>query len=486
MQDAPHFTFVLFGATGDLAMRKILPALYAAHHGDMLAEVEHGKIVAVARGVLNKAAYLQWIDKAVRPYADAFDADTWDSFLQRIEYVQLDLLKREDFVYLRDALKHIDGSLIFYLATGPSLFMPICQALAELGLNQNARIVLEKPLGYDLASSQAINDAAGEIFAESQIYRIDHYLGKEPVQNLLALRFGNVLFEPLWRREWVSSIQITIAEEMGVEGRSNSYDQMGALRDMVQNHLLQLLAIVAMEPPHSMESRSVRNEKLRVLNALKPILPNQVEQSVVRGQYQAGLIKGKAVPAYNAEPGIKKDSVTETFVALKVEIENWRWAGVPFFLRTGKRLAKRGAEIVINFRQVPHSALGTTALQALPNRLVMQLQPNESIHLYCLAKQPGEGMNLANVHLDLAFDDFFKEKQMDAYQRLLLDVIHGRLALFVRRDEQEQAWRWVEPILEGWAASGQKPEPYAAGSWGPAAAHTLLAQHGAAWLEEEP
>ncbi len=482
MQDAPHFTFVLFGATGDLAKRKVLPALYASHHAQMLAQ--QGKIVAVARSASDKATYLQWVDKAVRPYLDVFDDSTWHSFLQRFEYVQLDLLKREDFARLSDALKCSEGTLIFYLATGPSLFMPICQALGEVGLSEKARIVLEKPLGYDLASSQAINDAVGKIFSESQIYRIDHYLGKEPVHNLLALRFGNVLFEPLWRREWVSNIQITIAEEIGVEARGNFYDQIGALRDMVQNHLLQLLAIVAMEPPHSMESHCVRNEKLRVLNALKPILPDQIEQSVVRGQYQAGLIKGNAVPAYNTELGVRKDSTTETFVALKVEIENWRWAGVPFFLRTGKRLAKRGAEIVINFRRVPHSALGVSALQAAPNRLVMQLQPNESIHLYCLAKQPGEGMNLANVHLDLAFDDYFKEKQMDAYQRLLLDVIHGRLALFVRRDEQEQAWRWVEPILTRWAASNQPPEPYVAGSWGPAAAHWLVARHGAVWLEE--
>jgi glucose-6-phosphate 1-dehydrogenase len=254
---------------------------------------------------------------------------------------------------------------------------------------------------------------------------------------------------------------------------------------MVQNHLLQLLSIVAMEPPHSMDSDSVRDEKLRVLRALKPIDTRDIPKIAVRGQYHAGVIKGTSVPAYATEHGVKPQSTTETFVALKVEIENWRWAGVPFFLRTGKRLAERVAEIVVNFRPVPHSALGAPALRPGANRLVIRLQPNESIRLYCLAKQPGEGMNLSSVHLDLAFDQFFKEGQMEAYQRLLLDVINGRLALFVRRDEQEAAWRWVEPILNEWAASNKPPKPYAAGTWGPAAASAMLAQHDTCWLEEE-
>ncbi|WP_247682280.1 glucose-6-phosphate dehydrogenase, partial [Burkholderia sp. Tr-862] len=450
MHTDSSFTFVLFGGTGDLSMRKILPALFEAHRGNMLAE--SGRIVAVARHESDRAGYLEWVDTHVKPHAakaagKAFDDSAWQAFLERIEYVKLDLGRAEDYTVLRDAVAQLPGIRVFYLATGPSLFVPICKALASVGLNEGARIVLEKPLGYDLRSSNAINDAVGEIFAEDQIYRIDHYLGKEPVQNLLALRFGNALFEPLWRREWVESIQITIAEELGVEARGDFYDNTGALRDMVQNHLLQLLSIVAMEPPHSMDSDSVRDEKLRVLRALKAVDPRDIGKVAVRGQYHAGVIKGAQVPAYATEPGVKPDSQTETFVALKVEIENWRWAGVPFFLRTGKRLADRVAEIVVNFRPVPHSALGPTALRAGANRLVIRLQPNETIRLYCLAKQPGEGMNLASVHLDLAFDQFFKEGQMEAYQRLLLDVINGRLALFVRRDEQEAAWRWVEPIL---------------------------------------
>jgi glucose-6-phosphate 1-dehydrogenase len=479
------FTFVLFGGTGDLSMRKILPALFEAHRAGMLAE--SGKIVGVAREEDSRAQYIEWVDTHVRPYAskNGLDEAAWTSFLARIEYVSCDLSRAEDFATLRDAIAPLPGIRVFYLATGPSLFVPICQALASVGLNGNARIVLEKPLGYDLKSSNAINDAVGEIFAEEQIYRIDHYLGKEPVQNLLALRFGNALFEPLWRREWVESIQITIAEELGVEARGNFYDNTGALRDMVQNHLLQLLSIVAMEPPHSMDSDSVRDEKLRVLRALKPIDPDDIARVAVRGQYQAGTIRGQAVPAYATEPGVKPESRTETFVALKVEIENWRWAGVPFFLRTGKRLADRVAEIVVNFRPVPHSALGPSALRPGANRLVIRLQPNETIRLYCLAKQPGEGMNLASVYLDLAFDRFFREGQMEAYQRLLLDVIHGRLALFVRRDEQEAAWKWVEPILNEWAAAPRPPKPYTAGTWGPAASSAMLAQHGTCWLEEE-
>src|SRR6185437_8310005 len=353
------------------------------------------------------------------------------------------------------------------------------------GLAEGARVVLEKPLGYDLASSSAINDAVGEIFAEEQIYRIDHYLGKEAVQNLFALRFGNSLFEPLWRREWVESIQITVAEELGVEGRGNFYDQTGALRDMVQNHLLQLLSIVAMEPPQSMDADAVRGEKLRVLRALKPLPADEIRQSVVRGQYHAGAISGRPVPAYLAEPGVRQGSATETFVALKAEVENWRWAGVPFFLRTGKRLAGRVAEIVVNFRAVPHSALGSMALRPGSNRLTIRLQPDESIRLSALAKQPGLGMNLRGVYLDLAFDQFFQQDRMEAYQRLLLDVIAGRLALFVRRDEQEAAWRWVAPIIDEWAKPESAPKPYAAGTWGPAAASALLARHNTCWLEEE-
>jgi glucose-6-phosphate 1-dehydrogenase len=484
-QNGCSFTFVLFGGTGDLAMRKILPAMYQAHR-DKLIDAS-GKILAMARAAPDLDGYLQWVEKNVKPHVPEkeFDETVWKGFLERIAYVRLDATKNEDFVKLKDALLEFGGTRVFYLATGPSLFVPICRAIAEQGLNTNARIVLEKPLGYDLASSQEINDAVGEIFEEEQIYRIDHYLGKEPVQNLLALRFGNVLFEPLWRREWVESIQITIAEQLGVEARGDFYDNVGALRDMVQNHLLQLLAIVAMEPPHALDNDSVRDEKLRVLRALKPLAPADVSKMAVRGQYSSGVVNGESVPAYLTEKGVKTDSQTETFVAVKVEIENWRWEGVPFFLRTGKRLAERTAEIVVNFRPVPHSALGAGALRAGVNRMVIRLQPHESIRLYCLAKQPGEGMQVQSVFLDLDFDQFFKENRMEGYERLLLDVIHGRLALFVRRDEQEAAWRWVEPIIDEWSKPGKVPKAYASGTWGPAASSAMLAQHGTYWFEEE-
>jgi glucose-6-phosphate 1-dehydrogenase len=483
--DLLEFAFVLFGGTGDLAMRKILPALYAAHRDGMLAP--EGKIVAVAITALDCKGYLAWVEEHVKPRVPetTIDDAAWLTFLERISYVRLDAGQPDSFASLAETLLDAPRRRIFYMATGPALFVPICRALGAVRLTEGASVVLEKPLGHDLQSSTAINNAVGRIFSEDQIYRIDHYLGKEAVQNLFALRFGNSLFEPLWRREWVESIQITVAEELGVEGRGDFYDQTGALRDMVQNHLLQLMSIVAMEPPQSMDADAVRDEKLRVLRALKPLRGDEIRQNVVRGQYQAGSLNGAAVPAYRSEAGVRPDSGTETFVALKVEVENWRWAGVPFFLRTGKRLAARVAEIVVNFRTVPHSALGPTALRPGSNRLMIRLQPTESIRLTALAKQPGLGMTLQGVYLDLAFDQFFQHERMEAYQRLLLDVIAGRLALFVRRDEQEAAWKWVAPIIDHWIAPESAPKLYASGTWGPAASSALLARHNTCWLEEE-
>ncbi|CAG9261663.1 Glucose-6-phosphate 1-dehydrogenase [Paraburkholderia unamae] len=486
-------SFVLFGGTGDLAMRKILPAL---HEAETAGRLPHAlRILIVDRSCASRADLMAWLDTCVRPHlAQSGPAcAAWTRFVERIEYVRLDFSRPQDFVALRDALRdtstaHAHATRekpLYYLATGPALFVPICRALAALDLTRDARVVLEKPLGYDLQSSRQINDEVGQIFAEEQIYRIDHYLGKESVQNLLALRFGNTLFEPVWRREWVESVQITIAEQLGVEGRGEFYDSVGALRDMVQNHLLQLLSIVAMEPPHSMDANAVRDEKLRVLRALKPVPANDIDSVAVRGQYDAGVIRREAVPAYAREAGIARASTTETFVALRVEVENWRWAGVPFFLRTGKRLAERAAEIVITFRPVPHSSLGNASGRPGANRLVIRLQPDEDIRLHWLAKRPGEGMALQPVHLEIDFDRFFAPERMDAYQRLLIDAIHGRLALFVHRDEQEAAWRWVEPILRDWKARTAPPRPYLAGSWGPAASSALLARAGMCWMEEE-
>ncbi|MGQ7932670.1 glucose-6-phosphate dehydrogenase [Paraburkholderia sp. D1E] len=484
VEDSTGFAFVLFGGTGDLARRKLLPALYAAHRDGML-DLD-GKIVSVAQTALDPSGYLEWVNDQVKPHiSGTIDMQVWREFLERIVYVSGDLDKPEVFSSLSDALSATHGTRIFYMATGPALFVPVCHALAEAGLTEGARLVLEKPLGYDLESSNAINDAVGKIFDEDQILRIDHYLGKEAVQNLFALRFGNSLFEPLWRREWIESVHITVAEELGVGGRETFYDQTGALRDMVQNHPLQLLAIVAMEPPQSIDADSVRDEKLRVLHALKPMGAEDIRQNVVRGQYRAGAVRGETVDGYIDEPGIRQDSSTETFVALKTDVENWRWAGVPFFLRTGKRLAASVAEIVINFRAVPHSAVGSIALRPGSNRLLIRLQPDELIRLGVLAKQPGLDMTLQKVHLNLAFDQLFQRRKMDAYQRLLLDVIAGRLALFVRRDEQQAAWNWIAPILREWNAPGSFTRLYVAGMWGPAAASALLARHGTCWLEEE-
>lgn len=493
MQNPNAFVFILFGSTGDLSMRKILPGLYQAHRDGVLHP--NGRFIATARSAENLNNYLEWMDEKVRPKIsnETFNSDEWERFKKRFAYVKLDVGNTNDFSKLAQEMGNGSEVKVFYLATGPSFFIPICQSLSKLNLQKNARIVLEKPLGSDLQSSKEINDAVGSIFDESQIYRIDHYLGKEPVQNLLALRFGNVLFEALWRREWVESIQITISEQLGVEERKDFYDKTGALRDMVQNHLLQLLAIVAMEPPISMDSDRIRDEKLRVLRALKPLPADKISKFVVSGQYIAGYMDGKKVQAYKDEVGdntknqahVNTPNKTETFVALQVEIENWRWAGVPFYLRTGKRLNQRKAEIVVNFKAVPHSPLGDDALRPGANRLVIQLQPQESIRLSCLAKQPGVGMHLQDVHLDLNIEKILKNKQMEAYERLLLDVIAGRQALFVRRDEQEAAWRWVEPILKEWQQPRYVPKTYASGSWGPHAASTMLARNHTCWLEEE-
>ncbi len=373
---------------------------------------------------------------------------------------------------------------VLYLATSPFLFPVVCAQLGAAGLNdEQVRIVLEKPLGHDLASAQEINEVVRSVFSEKQALRIDHYLGKPAVQNLMALRFGNTLFEPLWRRECIANIQITLAESLGVGTRGDFYDRTGALRDMVQNHALQLLTMIAMEPPSSNDADAIRDEKLKVLRSLKPFTDETTARDVVRGQYRAGTSEGKAVPGYRAEPKVPDDSQTETFVALRTEVRNWRWAGVPFYLRTGKRLAARDAQIVVNFRPAPHSIF--PGLNPA-NRLVIKLQPEDGLELHLLAaKGAGQQEALAPVSLDLDFDKAFAENRVGAYERLLLDAIAGRLNLFVRSDEQEQAWRWVEPVLDAWRRDQIGPRPYAAGSWGPAAASALVAREGHAWAEEQ-
>jgi glucose-6-phosphate 1-dehydrogenase len=481
------FDLVLFGGTGDLAWRKLMPALFQAfRHGSL---PQGGRIIGIARDNLGDAQYRELIrsrfdevDLSKRPTPEEFER-----FAGLLHFLRLDLSQPKDYRRLADLLRERHAeTVVMYLATAPDLFTLACQQLAAAGLNRpNTRLVLEKPLGHDLASNRAINDAVRSAFEERQIFRIDHYLGKPAVQNLFAMRFGNALFEPVWRREHISNIQITIAEEIGVERRGAFYDKTGALRDMVQNHALQLLCALAMEPPINAHADAIRDEKLKVLRSLERWTPMMLDQRVVRGQYAGGQVNGREVPGYREEPGVDPDSHTETFVALRAEIASWRWAGVPFYIRTGKRLAAREAHIVVNFREAPHAIY--SAPPGSWNRLVINLQPRDGLEMHLLAQGQENRRNgpvLAPVHLDLDFDKRFGSERVGAYERLLLDVIAGRLNLFVRSDEQEEAWRWVEPIMEHWASEEREPRPYAAGTWGPSASSAMIARDGFCWSEE--
>jgi glucose-6-phosphate 1-dehydrogenase len=482
------FDLVLFGGSGDLAMRKLLPALYNRDRAKDLPP--KARVICVGRHEWSREEFLTEINKSSKPHipASTFDGSVWERFCARTEYVSIDALDPATYEKLVAAMRPESSdpvTRVFYLATPPSLFASICQNLAACGLaTPTSRVVLEKPLGRDLASAKQINDEVGRFFSESQIFRIDHYLGKETVQNLLALRFGNVLFEPLWRREWISDVQITIAEELGVGNRMDYYETAGALRDMLQNHLLQLLCIVAMEPPTSATPNAVRDEKLKVLRSLKRFTPYTLAQNVIRGQYRAGHVNGAAVPGYRQEPKANEHSRTETFVAIKAEIDTWRWAGVPFYLRTGKRMADQLAEIVVRFKTIPHSIFAQSNSSFQPNSLIIRLQPDEGLKLNLMAKTPGDGMRLRPVELELDFRETFKMPRMDAYERLLLDVLRGQLTLFMRSDELEAAWEWVEPILNHWEQEDDEPLPYTAGTWGPAAASALIGRDGLQWREE--
>ncbi|MDO9598213.1 MAG: glucose-6-phosphate dehydrogenase [Azoarcus sp.] len=485
MSEQPGQDVVLFGGTGDLVMRKLLPALYQLHNHAMLAS--DVSIIGIARESIDTAEYRRIALEQCRRFLKTdFDEAQWPAFEARIQYRPLDARDPATFGALAECLGDVGRrSQVYYLSTAPALFTSICRNLHETGLiTPESRVVLEKPLGHDLASSRQINDEVGRYFGEAQIYRIDHYLGKESVQNLLALRFGNALFEPLWRREWISDVQITVAEQIGVEQRAEFYDKTGALRDMVQNHLLQLLCIVAMEPPASIDADAVRDEKLKILRALRPIATDEVPLRTVRGQYRAGASSGQPVAGYLEEPGVAAASRTETFVALQANIDTWRWAGVPFYLRTGKRMQERLAEIVINFRAVPHSIFGKRAAALQNNRLVITMQPDESVKLHLQAKRPGDQMVLNPVSLDLDFAEGSQSRRLDAYERLLMDVMRGNLTLFVRRDEQEAAWKWVEPIMSSWNESSDPPKTYTAGTWGPAASTALPGREGFHWHEE--
>ena len=481
------FDLVLFGGTGDLAWRKLMPALFQAfRHGTLPAG---GRIIGVARDPLSAEQYraqiharFEQVDLTKRPSLEEFTR-----FAALLEFVQMDLSRPDDYARLVAKLAERQADIVvMYVATAPALFTTVCEQLAAAGLNTpQTRVVLEKPLGHDLASNRAINEAVRQAFGEKHIFRIDHYLGKPAVQNLFALRFGNALFEPLWRREHIANIQITIAEELGVEKRGAFYETTGALRDMVQNHALQLLCAIGMEPPINTHADAIRDEKLKVLRSLKPWTADSMTQDVIRGQYAAGSIAGVPVAAYREESGVDPRSNTETFVALRTEISNWRWAGVPFYIRTGKRLASRDARIVINFQPTPHAIFNSQIGAA--NRLVINLQPKDGLELHLLAQGQSNRRNsqtLSPVQLDLDFDKRFGSERVGAYERLLLEVIDGRLNLFVRSDEQEEAWRWVEPILEHWKHDAQGPRLYAAGTWGPSASSAMIARDGFCWAEE--
>ncbi len=479
------FDMVVVGATGDLGRRKLLPALYFLHKYGQISPA--GRIIAVSRRDGDRQGFINKAGESVRRHAEAgeFTGEDWSSFSERLHYVTVSATDSSTYEPLSELLaSEGDRARVFYLATRPSLYGDISRAIADADLiTTSTRIVLEKPIGTDLESARAINTAVGQCFREDQIFRIDHYLGKETVQNLMAVRFGNVLFEPMWSCDRVDHVQITVAETLGVEGRGGYYDNVGALRDMVQNHLLQLLCLTAMEPPARLDQDDIRDEKIKVLRALRPLTAADVADKTVRGQYRAGAISADPVAGYLDEPDVGAGSTTETFVALKAEVDNWRWAGVPFYLRTGKRMGHRVSEIVIQFKPVPHQLFKGRRHDVQPNRLVIRLQPDEFIKLGVMTKVPGAGMDLERAELNLNLKDRAGGRVFQAYERLLLDVIRGVTTLFMHRTEVEAAWRWTEHILDGWEETGGRPRPYNAGTWGPARSVALVERDHRSWYE---
>ena len=481
---------VVFGGNGDLAIRKLLPAMYYLHRDGHLSDCT--RILGASRSNLSREDYLDLVRKGLDQFVPETyrDEETWQAFAKRIDYVAVDATDESSFANLAQALgsEFSDQTTVYYLSTSSRFFGSICLGLKANNLVlPNSRVVIEKPIGTDYASSCVINDAVGQAFEENNIYRIDHYLGKETVQNLLALRFANALFEPVWTNAHIDNVQITVAESVGVEGRWSYYDDSGALRDMVQNHLLQLLCLVAMGVPVNLDEDAVRAEKIKVLKSLKLMKPEEVTENAIRAQYNAGVAEGKEVPGYKDEEGGRPDSSTETFVAIRADIHNWRWRGVPFYLRTGKRLPSRFSEIVIEFKDVPHSIFPRSS-NLMSNKLVIRLQPEESIQLFMMNKVPGlsEGMKVHPVTLDLSQPDHTPQDRVpEAYERLIFDVICGNSTLFVHRNEVEAAWKWCDAILEGWQSQSIPPHTYMAGSWGPQAAFELVAKSGRSWHESQ-
>ena len=476
---------VIVGGEGDLAFRKLYPALYSLHRESLLAEST--KIICFGRGKLSESDFRsnmrEWAQAS--EYVKGLDEASWATFTKRVEYFIGDATSVDDMVRL-EADYGPDG-MVFFLSTPPSIFAPICKAMGSASIvNEATRLVVEKPLGESLDSFDQINDKLFEVFEEHQIYRIDHYLGKETVQNLLALRFANIFFEPLWHRNFIDHVQITVAETVGASGRWSYYDEAGALRDMVQNHLLQLVCLVAMEFPARNIADDIRDEKLKIIRSLKTIDASNAQDLTVRGQYAAGSIENALAPAYVEEDDASASSDTETFVAIKAEIENNRWQGVPFYLRTGKRMTRRYSEIVIQFKPVMFKFINLAPGAVNANQLVIRLQPNEGIEMHLMNKVPGlsEAISLQNVGLNLSFEEAFEEhRSPSAYERLLLDVTRGDQTLFMRSDELRGAWRWVDGIINGWQQTSQQARPYMAGSAGPDDALALMIKDGRKWQD---
>jgi glucose-6-phosphate 1-dehydrogenase len=475
---------IIYGGLGDLSTRKLIISLYRLEKASLLEP--ETRITGVDRHEKTAAEFVKIARKSLESFLkDSIDEELWLRFSARLNYLKIDLTQMDQYQQLTQILEPKKRSMINYLAVSPLLFKDICHGLQQSGvLNPEARIVMEKPIGHDLDSCKEINDVVSSVFNEDQIYRIDHYLGKETVLNLLALRFANSFFLTNWDHNTVDHIQITVAEEVGIEGRWEYFDHTGQLRDMMQNHLLQILTFVAMEPPVNLAAESIHQEKIKVLKALRPITENNVEETTVRGQYAKGFQKATPVPGYLEEEGANTESTTESFVAVRVDIDNWRWAGVPFYLRSGKRMNYKRTEIVVYFKQLPHNIFKDSYRHLPPNKLIIHLQPNEGVEIEMLNKVPGiDGdIKLQKTKLDLSFTETFKKNQLfGGYEKLILEALRGNPTLFLSREEIEQAWSWVDSIQNAWKKTNETPQAYPAGTWGPIKADSLLARDGRAW-----
>lgn len=477
---------VIFGAKGDLARRKLLPSLYQLEKACSLHP--NTRIIGVGRAEWDVKAYTKVVREALEIFTnEPINEKIWKALSARFDFCNLDVSETNHFRQLGEKLDQKTRTTVNYFAMPPNTFGTICKGLGEAGLNKEpSRVVMEKPLGSNLVSSQVINKQVAQYFNESQVYRIDHYLGKETVLNLLALRFANSLFAFNWDNRTIDHVQITVAEEVGIEGRWGYFDKAGQMRDMVQSHLLQILTMIAMSPPSDLSTDRIRDEKVKVLRSLRPIDQNNVRDATVRGQYTFGFVQGKKVPGYLEEEGANKNSRTETFVSIRVDIDNWHWAGVPFYLRTGKRLATKCSEVVVYFKKPAINLFHNSYQQLQQNKLTIRLQPDEGMEIQILNKVPGldHKHRLQTTKLNLSFTETFHQKHLvDAYERLLLESMRGIQALFVRRDEVEEAWKWVDSIMEAWDADNDLPKPYQAGTWGPLSSATMITRDGRSWNE---